>query len=117
MTSTWEDMANRTLKTAIGVFKVSGVFTPAATLSPPSVTLNGVFDRVQHSVDMNTGASVDSYQPSFGIAFSDLTDVYGPNFKLMQGDTLLVDGVEYRVNENVEDGQGGSKLMLSKDGN
>lgn len=115
----WDEMADRTLKTAINVFKTPGVYT-AKVGDPPafqSVTVQGVFDRVQHSVDLNTGAQVDSFQPSFGIRFADLTDEWGEDFEIQQGDRLVIKDKSYRVIEDIEDGQGGVKLMLSLDGN
>jgi|SRR5665213_1102039 len=118
MGNTWEDMANRTLKTAIAVFKTPAVYTSSFVGGvDSSVTIQGVFERVQHSVDLNTGASVDSFQPSFGVAWSDLTDFFGPTFELQPGDRITVNSLEYRVNEKIEDGENGAKLLLSLDGN
>ncbi len=108
----WEDLADRTLKTAISVFKTPATYTPSDTDFDP-IDIDGVFDRNSQAVDLNTGAKVDSYNPSFGIRFKDLTEEYGDDFEIQQGDRLAVKGKNYRVIEAIEDTEGGVKLMLS----
>lgn len=100
-------MAERTLKTAISVFKTPGTYTPAADPENP-FELNGVFDKVHKSIDPETGVEIDSHQSSFGVNVSDLPA------EPADGDMLTVAGLNYEIIETQEDGETGRKLILSR---
>jgi hypothetical protein len=56
-------------------------------------------------VDPDTGATVQSTQPTLGVDLDDLAQTPGP------GDVWQVDGVTYNVIESHPDGQGGAMLI------
>jgi len=103
----WADLANSVLTTAIATFKTDAIYTPInQDLAPVSIV--GVFDIPNLSVDPNTGAPVDSFQPTLGVRVADL-----PAFPEM-GDTVTVNSKVYRVLEAREDTQGGAILILNR---
>ncbi len=105
----WADLANSVLTTAIATFKTAAVYTPVNQDLAP-VNIDGVFDIPNQIVDPNTGAAVDTFQPTFGIRIADLSGP--PEF----GDRILINAKNYRVIEVREDTQGGATLVLNKQG-
>lgn len=105
----WADMADRVLKTTIATFKTAGTYTRAADPGTP-IAIDGVFDKPNRQVDPQTGAAVESVQPSFGIRLADLPA------EPESGDGVTVNGVQYQVISVEEDGQGGAKLVLHRQG-
>jgi hypothetical protein len=103
---TWQQTADRTLKTAIQAFKTPGVYTRAAAPGSP-ISLDGVFSKKSQMVNPETGVSVDSNRPSYGIRRADLPADPLP------ADTILVSGITYRIIEVNEDGEGGVELILN----
>lgn len=102
----WADMADNVLQTTIGTFKTAGSYTRAAGGS--AIAINGVFDKNEQAVDPQTGAPVDSFQPTFGIRLADLPA------EPASGDTIVIATVTYRILASEEDGQGGSRLILNR---
>jgi hypothetical protein len=103
----WDTLADLALKAGINTFKTTGTYTRAADPGNP-ISLRGVFDKVNQVVDAETGAQVDSLQPTFGIRLADLPAAPA------KGDTLLIKGQLYNVDYSQEDGEGGSALVLTE---
>src|ERR1051326_7519801 len=96
----WQETADRVLKSTIQAFKTPGTYTRLAAPGSP-ISLDGVFSKKSQQVNPETGGPVDSNRPSYGIRRADLpTDPAA-------GDTVLVSGVNYRIIEVLEDGEGG----------
>ena len=104
---TWANLADSVLKTAIATFKTAAIYTPLNQGLAP-VTISGVFDIPNLSVDPTTGAPVDSFQPTLGVRIADLPAF--PEF----GDTVTINTKIYRILEAREDTQGGAVLVLNK---
>ena len=104
---TWAEIADRVLKTTIATFKTSATYTFYDTAISP-VTIDGVFDLPDFLVDPQTGAPVDSNQPTFGIRLADLPTT--PS----EGDTLTINAKLYRIVQMIEDTEGGVKFVLNK---
>lgn len=101
----WDDKTDLILRTTISAFKTTAIYTRAADPLNP-ISLNGVFNKPEVSVDPNTGVPVSSTAPSFGIRLADLPA------QPAAGDAILIKAVSYRVIESSEDGQGGTTLRL-----
>jgi hypothetical protein len=108
--STFDTLADLALRAGVRTFKTAGIYTRAADQDNP-ISLDGVFDRVHKSVDPETGASVDSRTPTYGIALDDLPAA--PD----AGDQLEIEtgrfAGTYEVLQSQEDGQGGTMLILA----
>lgn len=101
-------MADGVLKTTISTFKTQATYTRVANGATTAVA--GVFDNAHQSVDPQTGAQVTSTQPTFGIRLADL--LAAPD----SGDTVTIGATVYRVIDTQPDGQGGSTLILHRNG-
>ena len=71
-----------------------------------ALAIQAIVDLNFEQVDPNTGAIVSSNQPMIGVRDLDLPAP--PD----EGDRCTVRGLEYRVVERQQDGQGGSRLIL-----
>lgn len=103
---TWAETADRTLKAAIGTFKTAATYTPSGG-SPTS--LDGVFNHRHMEVDPNTGVSVDTAKTTFGVRLADL-----PETPTGSASLVIPGKGTFRVNEVIEDGEGGAELVLEK---
>jgi hypothetical protein len=103
----WATLADLVLKTTISTFKTAGVWTSSVNPGAP-VSIYGVFNAPNMDINLQAGAVVQSVEPSFGVRLADLPAA--PD----SGDTLVINGVTYRINNVDEDGQGGAKLILGK---
>jgi len=68
-----------------------------------------VFDENFISVDPNTGAQIISDNPMIGVAAEDI-----PGGEWMQGDMVIIDGVQYRCYEPQKDSEGHIKIILHR---
>lgn len=73
-----------------------------------SFKLKAVFDREFLAIDPNTEATVSSNNPAVGIRLADLPVV--PK----QGDKVKIENEIFKIEDSVEDGQGGATLTLIK---
>lgn len=103
----WADLADRVLKTTIGTFKTRLPATYTPSVGSP-VEIEGVYDAPDHSSDPQSTAAFDTVAPRLGIRLADLA--LPPD----AGDTLVVNGLTYRVIGVEEDGQGGAELVLNR---
>lgn len=103
----WDTLADLTLKAGINAFKSSAVYTRAADPGNP-ISIAGVFSAPGTEVDPQTGAAVQSVNPTFGIRLAALPAA--PD----AGDQIVVKGATYAVLNVDEDGQGGAMLKLGK---
>jgi hypothetical protein len=104
----WKDMADRVLTKTIQAFKTTATYTPAD--GSGEVEIDGVFDTPFQSINPSTGAAVISTQPTFGIRLDDLES--DPT----AGDEITIESQDYLVISFEEDGQGGARLVLQKEG-
>lgn len=88
-------------KTVNSVFGTSATYTYSA--GGPTSTLKGVFDNA--FVEIN---GVTSRKPIFKIRLADLTS------SPVEGDTILINSVNYTVRDSQADGLGSSTLILEK---
>jgi len=71
-----------------------------------STPIKGIFDKNYISVDPDSGATISANTPVLGIVASDLSR------KPYEGDSVLIDSVEYMVMEQQPDSEGMIKLIL-----
>lgn len=103
----WSDLYNSILSQALRTLGQDVQYTPAAT--GVAVTIRGIFSKPNESVDVTHGmAPITGTRPTLGIRLSDLAA------KPTKSDTVVVNGVTYRVIDSSEDGEGGSRLQLQK---
>jgi len=98
-------LADAMLTTATRQFGVDVIYKRG----PDESQIRGVFDAVYEKVDPRTGMTVTSTNPLLGVRAADL-----PSGMAIQGDRVVVAGVEYRVNQPEPDGEGGLTLDLHK---
>lgn len=71
--------------------------------------IDGVFDTIFTEIDPTTEEVITSNKPNVGIKLRDLP------FVPERGDHMRIDEKDWYVTDSQEDGQGGSRLMLSED--
>jgi hypothetical protein len=94
------------------VFFSTNDFAIVATYNPVSgaaYSVNGIFDAAYKSVDPNSGATVSTTQPVFKMAAADIR-----SGDPVQGDTITIDGTEYRIRDPQPDGKGIIDLYLTE---
>lgn len=104
----WSEIADRVLQKTIKTFKTQAIYTPA--VGSASYTLDGVLNRPFQSVDPQTGASVTSIHPTFGVRLADLTA------DPAEGDELAIGSDTYLILDFQRDGEGGAILTLHREG-
>jgi len=70
--------------------------------------VEAIFDNEASALDLDTEQVVSVNQPRLGVNLNDL------EFDVRQGDKVVVRGVEYKIQDKIEDGQGGATLELHK---
>lgn len=70
--------------------------------------VKAIFDNEASALDLDTEQVLSVNQPRLGVNLNDL------KFDVRQGDKVVVRGVEFRVQDKIEDGQGGASLHLHK---
>lgn len=71
-------------------------------------SVKAIFDNEASALDLDTEQVLSVNQPRLGVNLNDL------EFDVRQGDKVVVRDVEYKVQDKVEDGQGGATLALHK---
>lgn len=77
------------------------------TIGGSSKTIKGIFDNEQTEIDIGENAGLTANQPKITVATSDIT---GADF----GDPVVVNSVNYTVNNIIKDGTGVAELFLSE---
>ncbi len=94
------------LRTTLNAFGVSATYTrDGLTVS----IRKAVFDKNYIAVDPDTGATITSENPMLGVRLEEL-----PDGKARSGDTVVVEGVTYRVVDQQKDSEGHAKLILKR---
>lgn len=70
--------------------------------------VKAIFDNEASALDLDTEQVLSVNQPRIGVNLNDL------KFDVRQGDKVVVRDVEFRIQDKVEDGQGGATLQLHK---
>jgi hypothetical protein len=94
------------------VFFNTDDFADVATYNPASgasYSVNGIFDAAYKSVDPNSGATVSTEQPIFTMAAADVR-----SGRPIQGDTITIAEIEYKIRDPQPDGKGLITLFLTE---
>lgn len=70
--------------------------------------IRGVFDSKYQVIDPETQEMVSSNKPGLGVNLNDFS------VQPAQGDKFEIRGIEFKVTDKQEDGQGGAVLLLNK---
>lgn len=110
----WEQMVTEAMGECVDVFGEGedGNGTPRVTIQHAAggapYDVDGIFESESIDVDPDTGVQVISNQPAMSFALADLQQ------DPLEGDTLIVRGITYRVVEPTYDGQGTVTLRLHR---
>lgn len=107
MANNWPGAVDRVLGAALSEFGEAVTFTPA---TGPALAVSGVFNNVWREIDAASGLPVSSNQPNLGIRLSDFPT------PPIEGDKFLIRLATFRVVDVQEDGEGGAKCLLHKEG-
>lgn len=102
----WEKATDSVLDMTMATFgapAVSHTYTPDGGAPSP---IRGIFSNEYVAVDSGQGVTSSLTAPRLGVRLSELPCVPKP------GDKVTVSGVEYKIINSEEDGQGGSTLIL-----
>lgn len=102
----WSDLTDLLLTNGTRAFSTPAVYQPAVG-SP--ISIDGIFGDA--SIEVQTGGSVPTVvlKPSYSIKLADLL----PSVPQV-GDLITIKAVTYRILESLEDGEGGTLLILQK---
>lgn len=101
----WKDDLNNLRKSCVQAFGVPVDYTP---IGLSVITIDAIFDRSYIEIDPETQAVISSYTPMLFIDLGDLPS------EPKNGDRVLIEGDNYRVESSEPDGKGGSRLPLRK---
>jgi hypothetical protein len=111
----WEDMTAATRSACFGAFHDKRPFSYAlrkggdwVALSPAGYPLEGIYREHHKDIDIETGATIDTYRPELDVEISAL-----PAYPV-EGHLAQLGTVVYRVDKVDPDGEGGAKLVLMK---
>lgn len=106
MDGAFKRMTSGLLKIAVPTFGEEVDYRPK---NGGSRRIQAVFDEEFLAVDPNTEALVSSNNPAIGIRLADL------DAEPQQGDKVLIGGKRlFKVEDSIEDGQGGATLTLTR---
>tara|TARA_B110000459_G_C16482320_1_gene434910 strand:- start:233 stop:541 length:309 start_codon:yes stop_codon:yes gene_type:complete len=77
------------------------------TIGGSQTTIKGIFDNEQTQIDIGDNAGITANQPKITVKTSDIT---GADF----GDPVVINTVNYTVNNIIKDGTGVAELFLSE---
>lgn len=77
------------------------------TISGSASTIKGIFDNEMTTIDVGDNAGITANQPKVTVKTSDITNA---DF----GDPVVINSVNYTVNNILKDGTGISELYLSE---
>ena len=100
------------IDTALGIMTVTigeVVYYQHKNLKVSPYKINAVFDESWEFVDPDTRAEVSSNEPRLGVRLRDLKTLP------VEGDKVIIGRRHFIVKDCLEDGQGGSYLMMHLD--
>ena len=77
------------------------------TIGGSQTTIKGIFDNEQTQIEIGDNAGITANQPKITVKTSDIT---GADF----GDPVVINTVNYTVNNIIKDGTGVAELFLSE---
>lgn len=101
----FKDEVNDLLDCATDVFGEEVTYYPACG---GVYKLQGIFDQNYQTIDPDTEQVISSNQLVLGLNLNDF------DFEPQSNDHVVIKGVQFRVIDSREDGQGGTSLMLHR---